>query len=111
MNIWSLFKHRSIKLLLFKAQQQLGMKHFCIEEEDDKDFFAIALVKQDQPEVRAYVYTYGQSREMYGIHLEYPWFIENAFNDVIQVYEDLSLNQIVNTLATHFDVARYDMAG
>ena len=110
MNIWSLFKHRSIKLMLFKAQHQLGLKNICIEDEDNIDFFSIALIKQNQPEVRAYVYTYGQAQEMYGIHLEYPWFIENEFNDVIQVYEDLSLNQIVNTLATHFEVASYEMA-
>lgn len=110
MNIWSLFKHRSIKLMLFKAQQQLSLTNISIEDEDNIDFFSIALIKQNQPEVRAYVYTYGQAQEMYGIHLEYPWFIENEFNDVIQVYEDLTLNQIVNTLATHFEVANYEMA-
>jgi len=110
MNIWSLFKHRSIKLMLFKAQQQLSLTNISIEDEDNIDFFSIALIKRNQPEVRAYVYTYGQAQEMYGIHLEYPWFIENEFNDVIQVYEDLTLNQIVNTLATHFEVASYEMA-
>lgn len=110
MNIWSLFKHRSIKLMLLQAQQQLGLKNIRIEDEDSDDFFSIALIKQNQPEVRAYVYTYGQSRAMYGIHLEYPWFIENEFNDTLQVYEELTLNQIVNTLATHFEVASYEMA-
>lgn len=110
MNIWSIQKHKNIKLLLLKMQKHLDHKNICIEDEDNHDHFSIALVKPDQPDVRAYVYTFGQLRDLYGIHLEYPWFSENQFNDSIQVYENLSQNQIINTLITHFEVADYEMA-
>ena len=112
MNIWSMFKHKSIKLLLFKLQNAFGDGVFCLEynEDSDKDYFSIALQKTGQPDVRAYVYTYGQARDLFGIHLEYPWFVENEFNDSIVVYEDLSMRQIVNTLAAHFEVAALEVA-
>ena len=110
MNIWSMSKHKSIKLLLFKLLSQLGKEDFCIEDEDNKDYFSFSLIKPEQPEIRAYVYTYGQMKDMYGIHLEYPWFIEYEFNDSVQVYEDLSAAQIINTLVTHFDVSSLEMA-
>lgn len=110
MNIWSLFKHNSIKLLLLKLQTHLQDKSICIEDVDDKDYFSLTLVKPDQPGIRAYIYTYGQARDLYGIHLEYPIFNENDFNNTIQIYEDLSMNQIINTIIEHFDVAAYEMA-
>lgn len=111
MNIWSLNKDNTIKLLLFKLQQQLGTRSFSLPEFDDTDPLSVELIKPEQPNVRAYVYTHGQPRDRFGVHLEYPWYVENEFNDAVLVYEDLSISQLINTLATHFDVARFEMAG
>jgi len=112
MNIWSLDKDRKIKFLLFKAQKQLGKESFHIESEDnnDKDLYSIRLIKADQNDVRAFIYTYGQLNDLYGIHLEYPRFHENEFSEPGQLYEDLTLQQIINTLATHFEVTKLDIA-
>lgn len=110
MNIWSLPKHNNIKLLLFKVYKCLGMENICIETLEPDDYMSIGFIKPSQAEIKAYVYTYGQIKDHYGIHLEYPWFIESEYNDTIMVYEDLSLEQIINTLATHFEVSRLEMA-
>lgn len=109
MNIWSLSKHKNIKLLLLKLDKQLGFKNFHLVRDEDDDFFTVMLVKPGQPDIRAYIYTYGQADNFYGIHLEYPWFIENEFNDSILVYENLSMQQVTNSMATHFEVASYEM--
>ena len=110
MNIWSLSKHKTIKLLVFKLQQYMGHSTFVIPEADETDPLSIELVKANQSQVRAYIYTHGQSQDRYGIHLEYPWYVENEFNDAVLVYEDLSMSQVINTLATHFEVSQLEMA-
>ena len=110
MNIWSLDKHKTIKLLLFKLQKQLGQDGFCITGEEGKDFYAITLAKPDNYDVSAYVYIYGQLKELYGIHLEYPYNSDNEYNNPIPFHEDLSLAQITKIVASHFDVSTYEMA-
>lgn len=110
MNIWSLSKHKNIKLLLFKVDKCLGKENICIEMLEPDDYMSIGFIKPNQVEIKAYVYTYGQIKDHYGIHLEYPWSVESEYNDTIMVYEDLNLEQIINTLAIHFEVSRFDMA-
>lgn len=110
MNVWTLYKHKSIKIVMIRLQSQLGLEHFRVQDEDNRDFFSIALINPKQPEIRAYVYTYGQRREQYGLHLEFPLFAENDLSDSFQVYDGLSINQVIDTLATHFDVASYEVA-
>lgn len=110
MNIWSCNKHKSIKLLLFKVVKQFGDEHVCIESRDNKDYFSVALIKPDQPEVSAYIYTYGQTRDEYGLHIEYPWFGEDGLNDTLYAYDGLNINQVINTLATHFEIEGYGVA-
>lgn len=107
MNIWILNKHKHIKLLLLNLQKHLGNDHFQMVNSEYDDFFAIELVKPDQPEVRAYIYIYGQQHHYYGIHLEYPWLDENSIDDVLQDYEDLSIKKIITILASHFEVPTY----
>lgn len=109
MNVWSLDKHKSLRLLLLKLDKQLGFKKISFARDEDDDYQTVMLVKPDQPDVRAYIYTYGQPDKYYGIHLEFPWFIENEFNDSILVFESLTLKQVINSIATHFDVASYEM--
>lgn len=110
MNIWSLAKHDNIKLLLISVQMQLGLENFCINDDKEKNYFSIVLIKPDQPEVRSYIYTYDKTDALYGIHLEYPHFSENGFNDTLMIYDELSLRQVIDTLATHFEITDFKMA-
>lgn len=84
---------------------EFGLEHFCIDAEVDNDFYAIALEKSGSSELRAYIYIYGQSGDNYGIHLEYPRFIEQSYSDSMLIYEELSIQTVINTIATHFELA------
>jgi hypothetical protein len=109
-NIWALSKHKTIKLLLFQLQEQLAQGNFSVEDTGCKEYYEVSLVKPDQPEVRAYVYIYGQLKDLYGIHLEYPFNSENEYSNSSPFYEDLTLQQVIKILASHFDVQGYEMA-
>lgn len=110
MNIWSLHKHRNIKLLLLTLQHQLTFNSFCIEYSENNDFESVFLFKKNQPLLRAYIFTYGQDPDKYGIHLEYPQFEETSFSNAIQAYEGYSLDQVVDTLVMHFEINDYELA-
>lgn len=109
-NIWALLKHKTIKLLLFQLQEQLAQGNFLLEDTGGNEYYAISMVKANQEEVRAYVYIYGQLKDLYGIHLEYPFNSENEYSNSSPFYEDLSLKQVIKILASHFDVPIYEMA-
>ncbi len=109
-NIWALHKHKTIKLLLFQLQSQLMQGNFLLEESGGNEYNAISLVKPDQDEVRAYVYTYGQVKDLYGVVLEYPFNSENEYSNSSPFYEDLTLKQVISILTSHFDVPSYEMA-
>lgn len=110
MNIWSLLKHKNIKLLLFNLEFSLGRNSFYIDPMVDKDFNSAMLFKSDQDEVRAYIYLHGQSKDSYGIHLEYPIYMENNLSGSIRLYDNLSRQQIVDILAAHFNAASHEVA-
>lgn len=112
MNIWALKKDKQIKLLLFALQKALGLDSFQIEDEvgNSMDLYSIAFVKPEDKDIKAFIYTYGQKNDFYGIHLEYPGLAENEYLDSTQIYEDLTKQQIINTLATHFEITDLDMA-
>ena len=111
-NIWTLPKHRKIKLLLFHLQEQLAKGNFSVEETVSKEYYEVSLAKRDQPEISAYVYIYGQLKDLYGIHLEYPYTYtsENEYSKSSSFYEDLTLKKVIEILASHFDVQGYEMA-
>jgi len=120
MNIWTLNKHKNIKILLIKMQMQMGIENFRLADngiyhnsessEAMQDYLSVVLVHPDQPEVRAYIRTYKDADDLYDIHLEYPWFIENEKVNDLLVYDELNGQQILNTLATHFNVTSLSMA-
>lgn len=110
MNIWSINKHKYIKLLLFHLEFHLGHNSFYIDPRDDKDYNSVMLFKSDKQEVRAYIYLHGQTQDKYGIHLEYPVYMENNLRDSIRLYDDLSRQQIVDTLSAHFEAANHEVA-
>ena len=110
MNAWSLDKHKNLKVLLITLQAQLANNSFCVSGETDDNFNAVFLIKPEQPALRAYVFTYGQPPDKYGIHLEYPGPDDNNFNNSIQTYENMSLQQIVDALVMHFEISDYEMA-
>jgi len=104
MNAWSINKHNKIKLLLLTLQTEFGQDGYCIDDEFDNGFSAITLVKPGQADLRAYVHIHGQSIDHYGIHLEYPRLAEQNNNDSTLIYEELSLDSVIQSLVSHFDI-------
>lgn len=90
-------------------QIKFGADSFYIEGEDFSDFLSIKLTKKDRQDISAYIYTYGQPMGLYGIHLEFPWFNENSYDESTLVKEGVTLDQAISMLAVHFDIEHFEM--
>lgn len=101
MNIWALDKDLRIKHLLLLLSEQLGSQCFEISEAATLDPMAIRICKPDEKDMSAYLYTYGQDDERYGVHLEYPLLLETATSKTIEMQEDLNFEQLVAVLQVH----------
>lgn len=102
-NIWALEKDQEIKFLLLSLTQALGVKAFSIDTAQPLDRRAIYLCHPEVSELRAYLYSIGQSHGRYGAHLEYPG--EIIANNLMDIYENQTLSSIAQMLAVHFDIA------
>lgn len=104
MNIWALDKDESIKLLLLLLSQQLGNESFVIDDRQDLDPRAVRILKSDKKGISAYLYTYGQDADTYGVHLELPVHGERNRSNDIEVYEGISIERLIDMLCVHFDL-------
>ncbi|MFK4751758.1 MULTISPECIES: hypothetical protein [Oceanospirillaceae] len=102
LNIWAMDKDQGIKHLLLLLTEQLGADAFAIDERINTDLRAIYICDLDEPGIRAYLYTLGQTQGRYGVHLEYPESSE--VNPVYDAFENLTLPSLVSILAVHLDV-------
>lgn len=100
-NIWALDKDSGIRHLLLLLREQLGEGAFFIDQHRVCDRCAIVLRHPRDPEINAYLYTFGQRQGHYGLHLEYP--SEDGV-ERFEVEENLRLATLVDLLAVHFDV-------
>ena len=101
MNIWALGKDLSIKHLLLLLTESLGQQSFAIRDEGELDAMSIRIYKPDEIDMSAYLYTYGQDEERYGVHLEYPPLAETAMSKSIEMQENLDFEQLLAVLQVH----------
>lgn len=101
MNIWALDKDLSIKHVLLLLSESLGKQSFGIRDESELGAMAISVYKLDEADMSAYIYTYGQDEERYGVHLEYPPLAETALSKSIEMQEDLDFEQLLAVLQVH----------
>jgi len=104
MNVWSLRKHDSIKLVLLLLYEELGQDSFTVLDNQNSDSRAILLAKPNDSSITAYIYTYGQDAGRYGVHLEMPDHAETNLSNTIEIYENLTLTRLAAMLSIHFDV-------
>lgn len=104
MNVWSLPKHDSIKLVLLLLFENLGRDSFTVLDTHPSDNRAILLAKPNEYAIRAYLFTYGQDPDRYGVHLEMPDHTETNLSNIIEIYENLTLARLTEMLTIHFDV-------
>lgn len=101
MNIWALDKDPSIKHVLLLLAESFSTQGFCISDEPRLDPMAIRIYNPDEVEMSAYLYTYGQDEERYGVHLEYPDHTQTASGKTIEMQEGLDFEQLLAVLQVH----------
>ena len=104
MNIWALRKNVLIKHLLLQLSEQLGPNSFVISETSWLADDAVRLLANDDTNMSAYLYTYGQADERYGVHLEYPMLPDTTSSQTVEMQEDLDVDQLARLLQIHFNV-------
>jgi len=103
-NIWAFEKDISIKLLLVLLTEALSADNFHISQNHNLDVRSVRLFKKDNAHLSAYIYTYGQPENCYGLHLEYPFHDEMDISSSMDIHEGLSFESLLELLAVHFDL-------
>ncbi len=103
LNIWSIDKHVSIKKLLIIIDEEINLSHFDVELNSAPTPQAIRLIEADTPGLAAYIFSYGQSENHYGIDLEYP-ILEKGQVVNPDSYEEKSIKQVIDLLKRHFNI-------
>ncbi len=101
MNIWAIDKDVSIKLLLLLLNERLGSFKDIVLDEAGLDFKSVRIWRKGEPLVRAYIYTYGQERGTYGLHLEFPIHEESDISSSMDIYEGIAPDDLVEMLLVH----------
>ncbi len=102
-SVWTLQKDLRIKHVVLMLQQELGASAFVIDAPAAVGEEAIRLQHPAAAGVSAYLYTYGQEDERYGVHLEYPAPAETPLSEAVEVCEDIDFDTLAAMLASHFD--------
>lgn len=100
MNIWALEKDISIKHLLLMLEQEFGKKSMILMDVDALHPKSIRLGAPDT-HATAYIYTYGQAENRYGLHLEYPYNEEANISELEEMYDDVDFDNLLEMLKVH----------
>ncbi len=96
MNVWSINKDIPLKLLLLELVHRYGENTLALNNQE-QHYKAIELRTINEPDISAYIYTFGQNTGRYGIDLKYPISMHN----IVGENENLTLDQIIETLSSH----------
>ncbi len=104
-NIWSLDKDPSIKALLLLLQHEVGPSGFMLLDEDKLNNKAVRIISPNNPgEASAYLYSYAQRKEHYGLDLEFPFLIETQADDQSIRLNDLSDEEVLEKVIDHLEL-------
>jgi hypothetical protein len=84
-------------------QSHLGNDEFIIEENDDLHTSSVFLHHKNHADYRAFVYTFSQPPNRFGVHLEYPDLAISS--NLFEAQENITFKYLVDMLAAHFDIA------
>ena len=101
MNVWALDKDLSIKHLLLLLESEFDPNSYNIDIDTPTDPCAIFLSHNEEPAMRAYIFTLGQNAEKYGVHLEFPMQYQPV--SLMESYENLSFKALADILEVHLD--------
>ncbi|MEQ1558800.1 MAG: hypothetical protein ABL933_07635 [Methyloglobulus sp.] len=96
MNVWAIDKDVPLKLLLLELVHCYGENTLALNAQE-QHYQAVEISVMDNPNLAAYIFTFGQNAGRYGIDLKYPI----AAHNIVGGNEDLSLDQTLEIIATH----------
>jgi hypothetical protein len=110
-NLWALNKDPAIKAILLLLQHQTGAESFLLLDEDRLNDKAIRIATlATQTELAAYIYSYGQSKERYGLDLEFPYLIATEADDQTIRLNDLTAEEVLAHLVDHLEMIDFGQA-
>jgi hypothetical protein len=96
MNVWAIEKDMPLKLLLLELIHRYGQNTLVLNNEE-QHFQAIDISKPEEPNLSAYVFTFGQNTGRFGIDLRYP----DPTANIVGGNEGLTLDQTIEIIGIH----------
>lgn len=103
MNIWALPKATELRLVLLTLRESVDIGRLFLEGVEDNNRQALLLCDSQIEGLSAYLFTYGQSRERYGLQLNYPGLPAGTLPPY-EPMEELTLGQVIEQLCMHFEL-------
>ncbi|MFA5982757.1 MAG: hypothetical protein WC782_01975 [Methylococcaceae bacterium] len=100
MNVWAIDKDAPLKLLLLELVHRYGENTLALSN-FEQHFQAIELCLLNEPNLTAYIFTFGQDKGRYGIDLKYPI----TTHDIVGQNENKTLEQIIEIIEIHFSLS------
>ncbi len=107
LNIWALPKAAELRLVLLAMKETVGIGRLildCAENTENSNRQALLLCDAQIEGLSAYLFTFGQSKERYGLQLNYPALSAGALPPY-EPMEELTLKQVIDQLCMHFELA------
>lgn len=101
MNVWALDKDISIKHLLLMLSHENGKYEYYLIDGETLHPQSVRIASNSS-EGSAYIYTYAQNEERYGLHLEYPQDSQLSLSSQEDIYENLDYKSLLEMLKVHF---------
>jgi len=102
MNVWALNKDNAIRRLLHILMDRFGPDAFALSVRWENEESAVGIFQPGEESIIAYIFTYGQEKGRYGLHLEYPG-VDNLGVST-QMIENIDLNNLIELLEMHFNI-------
>ena len=110
-NLWGLDKAPSIKAILLLLQHKVGPDSFALLDVEQPNDKAVRIIPPNNPyEVSAYIYSYSQRRERYGLDLEFPYLIETRADDQTIRLNDLTDADAVEKIIEHLELSELNIS-
>jgi hypothetical protein len=103
MNIWALPKATELRLVLLTLKESVGIGRLILDCAENSNRQALLLCDAQIEGLSAYLFTFGQSMERYGLQLNYPSLSAGSFPPY-EPMEELTLKQVIDQLCMHFEL-------
>lgn len=100
-------KYRSLLALIDALAELIETRRLAVSEGWEDNEQAVRFHQPGEPGLGAYVFIYGQSQGRYGVELDFPEIADIATANVPLYQEELSLDQLLAVIRTHFNLPGY----